>query len=354
MRIEPKDVLCQNLAVLTANYPKLAEKLNIAQDGEGATLVKTDSGDYTCVVDLPEGKKVFLHSRRNPQNEAVRLIDKFDFLATRVWILLGLGLGYHLFELIKRVDPLPQMLVIEKNIDVFKRSLTVFDWQGILKRKEIELFIGEEKEEIERRIREKYFSRMLEVGTQVIKHEPSVKLLPHYYLILSKYEMRRVDIGCGYNPKDGYIGVDKSSNVGADVVCDLEHEELPFKDSTIEEVYSYQCLEHIGNLTHALREIHRICKPGAKVHISTPYATDILHISNPHHVTNFTEHTFDFYTGKYGQESDYGIDFRFKVLDMGFYYHKEFENKPPEEQKWAREHLLNVVWKIDYNLEVVK
>lgn len=51
--------------------------------------------------------------------------------------------------------------------------------------------------------------------------------------------------------------------------------QLPFKTSSIDEIYSRYCLEHIDDQLAVIREMYRVSKPGAKVRLILP------HFSNP-------------------------------------------------------------------------
>lgn len=81
----------------------------------------------------------------------------------------------------------------------------------------------------------------------------------------------KVDIGCGTNKKKGYIGIDKYKTTGADIVVDVEHSNLPFKDNTVDNIRAYDFLEHIGNTEKVMSEIYRVLKPNACVNIEVPF-----------------------------------------------------------------------------------
>ncbi len=82
----------------------------------------------------------------------------------------------------------------------------------------------------------------------------------------------RLDIGCGSNKKNNFIGVDKLDVPGVDFVVDFDKGRLPFEDHTVSEVYSSHCLEHLRDPTHIFSEIGRVCKAGARIELWTPYA----------------------------------------------------------------------------------
>ena len=150
--------------------------------------------------------------------------------------------------------------------------------------------------------------------------------------------MTRIDIGCGFKKPDGFIGMDRYSMKGVDVIGDFNFP-LPFGDNVAELVYASHSLEHSLDLIGLMREIYRICKHGAQVCIVAPYGQQSLNLANPYHKQFFNEHTPWFWTSNpystveheeyihpqaenWGlSESDLsspGIDFR--CLKISFFY----------------------------------
>lgn len=78
----------------------------------------------------------------------------------------------------------------------------------------------------------------------------------------------KIDLGCGFYPKEGYIGIDNyhgsrsQQETGRipDIVCDLNVEPIPFGDNSVDEVHSCHFLEHV-DISRMLDEIFRVLKP---------------------------------------------------------------------------------------------
>jgi SAM-dependent methyltransferase len=83
---------------------------------------------------------------------------------------------------------------------------------------------------------------------------------------------RKLDIGCGSNKKPGFAGLDKLEVPGVDIVADFEQETLPLESDSVEEIYSYHCLEHLRDPTHLFSEMGRILQVGGKMELWVPYA----------------------------------------------------------------------------------
>jgi hypothetical protein len=88
----------------------------------------------------------------------------------------------------------------------------------------------------------------------------------------------------------GFVNVDKFGT--PDVQCDLEVFPWPWEDSSVDEVVMNHVLEHLGATTEnyfgIIKELYRICKPEALIHINVPDPRhdDFLH--DPTHVRAIT------------------------------------------------------------------
>jgi SAM-dependent methyltransferase len=58
-----------------------------------------------------------------------------------------------------------------------------------------------------------------------------------------------------------------------DSIQKIDLEDIPFPDETFDMAICNHMLEHVSNPAAALRELHRVLKPGARLVCQTPYAT---------------------------------------------------------------------------------
>ena len=80
----------------------------------------------------------------------------------------------------------------------------------------------------------------------------------------------RLHLGCGERRIAGWLNVDVA---GSDFDVDLGAGRLPFRDEAFEVVVSQQVIEHLemeSQLLPLLRELFRVCKPGAEIWLSCP------------------------------------------------------------------------------------
>ena len=92
-----------------------------------------------------------------------------------------------------------------------------------------------------------------------------------------------VDIGCGNGfflsqlGEDGYVSISGVEAVHYPApgkfpvtFADMCSERLPWHDASCDAVTAWEVFEHVENPRHAIREIHRILKPGGFLFISLP------------------------------------------------------------------------------------
>jgi hypothetical protein len=100
----------------------------------------------------------------------------------------------------------------------------------------------------------------------------------------------KLNLGCGTNKIDGYINVDRAH--GPDVVHDLESFPWPWPDSSVEEIRAHHILEHLGRTPEGfvgiMKEMYRVCAPGAKLDIVVPHPRHDDFMNDPTHVRPIT------------------------------------------------------------------
>lgn len=103
----------------------------------------------------------------------------------------------------------------------------------------------------------------------------------------------RLDLGCGRRKRPGFVGVDLVPGPEVDVVADLDGP-LPFDDSSAAEAHCRSTIEHLRDPIGFLNEIHRVLRPGGRLHIFVPHFSNPYFYSDPTH-----QHTFGLYSFSY-------------------------------------------------------
>lgn len=100
---------------------------------------------------------------------------------------------------------------------------------------------------------------------------------------LIKKSDKKLHLGCGARPLEGYINCDLHKVAGAtDMVFDLQ-EPWPFETNSIGGIFSAHTLEHLTDYEHFFKEAWRVLEDHAPLEIELPYGghsaalTDIAH-----------------------------------------------------------------------------
>lgn len=125
-------------------------------------------------------------------------------------------------------------------------------------------------------------------------------------------EKIKLNLGSGGKPLDTHVNVDVSPEApGVDIVHDLDEVPWPFESDSVDEIVMSQCLEHLQDRNGAMREIHRILKPGGIADITVPHFTWQLAFADPTHKHFFAYPTFFYYVNRGGY-----FDFKFSACDV--------------------------------------
>jgi SAM-dependent methyltransferase len=128
---------------------------------------------------------------------------------------------------------------------------------------------------------------------------------------------KKLNLGCGEDKKEGYVNLDWSPVVKADVVHDLNALPYPFEDNSFELIEAFHVIEHLDRPFPVMKELHRLLAPGG-----------ILHIKVPHFSRGFTHsehaHGFDvnfplYFNKKFATAGYYGTDFTLQSMRLRWF-----------------------------------
>jgi len=106
----------------------------------------------------------------------------------------------------------------------------------------------------------------------------------------------KLNIGCGNDYMEGWTNLD-SGECRCDISHDIENFPWPIQSNDVQEILMCHVLEHVSkkNFVNVVRELHRICSAGAKIHIRVPYAGSDNFWTDPTHKMPLTTRTFDYF-----------------------------------------------------------
>lgn len=190
----------------------------------------------------------------------------------------------------------------------------------------------------------------------------------------------RLNLACGNNKKEGYLGVDVSKDTKADIIVDLESYpwvieakkdqsenwvtkdnlqdyELSFAKNSIFEIHVSHYVEHVSNLKAFMEEIYRIMIPGGRITFYAPYYSSIRAMQDYTHKRFISETTFLYFDKKwleYNGLGHYSINCNFATLSTKFLFAKKWNTRSNDAKEWARQHFINVVDDIEVVLQTIK
>jgi hypothetical protein len=166
----------------------------------------------------------------------------------------------------------------------------------------------------------------------------------------------KLDLACGQNKLKGFVGVDVvKKGTKADIEHDLLVTPWPFKDNSVDELYTSHFIEHIPHGSSALNnpffdffnEAWRVLKKGGTFKIIAPYYTSIRATQDPTHQRFISEMTFAYLDKKWrcetNQLSHYPLvtDFRIEKVDHNIL--TEWNGRSSETMNFSAMHYWNVV-----------
>lgn len=105
----------------------------------------------------------------------------------------------------------------------------------------------------------------------------------------------RIDLGCGENKPEGYIGVDKRQLEGVDLVHDLDMG-LPFPDDYAQHIRANHFLEHVRDPVFIMNEIYRVLVPRGTLAFDYLSTEGKGAFADPTHVSYWNRLTLYFFT----------------------------------------------------------
>jgi predicted SAM-dependent methyltransferase len=123
----------------------------------------------------------------------------------------------------------------------------------------------------------------------------------------------RLNLGSGLRKKAGYVNIDNRPEMDPDLLCDVTLG-LPFEDSSVEEVFCQDFLEHIPRekAIAMITEIWRVLRPGGKFEHITPSTDGRGAFQDPHHVSYWNYNSWYYYTHP-AYRKLYGIQANFEI-----------------------------------------
>lgn len=125
---------------------------------------------------------------------------------------------------------------------------------------------------------------------------------------------KKLNLGCGEVKKEGYVNLDRQISVKPDIIHDLNIFPYPFLDSHFDLIEAFHILEHLDRPFLAMKELHRILKPGGRLIIKVPhFSRGFTHAEHAHGF----DITFPLYFNKnFTKSGFFGVEFRLEKMKL--------------------------------------
>ena len=113
--------------------------------------------------------------------------------------------------------------------------------------------------------------------------------------VADREEEVKLNVGCGFDRKEGYVHIDSDYRIGPDIVRDIERG-MPYGDNTVDEIFTSHTLEHINpdQIHYVMFEFWRILKNGAQLQVIVPIGKGLT--NSPEHKCFFDYRSTLFFT----------------------------------------------------------
>ena len=160
---EDNYVFLENMRQLWRHDAKLAQRIDELPLDASLRVEPSKKGARTASVETADGRTLYLHSRYDPEREAVDFCKGLETDDTACVILCGLGLGYHIKALVERFSEETAIFVSEPDPVTIKTALETTDLSKELASGRVEILTSLDKGSLHERIG--HYSTTLSLGT---------------------------------------------------------------------------------------------------------------------------------------------------------------------------------------------
>ncbi|MDK2871314.1 MAG: hypothetical protein PWQ16_666 [bacterium] len=135
-------LLSRNLQVLKHKDRSLFDRLKKVERAPYVSFISSKSGHVVARV-LGKDKRVYLlHSSYDPLSEAEDVASKVNWFGVSHVVVMGIGCGYQLLPILRRVPKNVRVYAVEPDIALFKAVFETIDWTEILSFQNLHLVVG--------------------------------------------------------------------------------------------------------------------------------------------------------------------------------------------------------------------
>ncbi len=166
--------LLANMAALWSTDPGLAAEIELCLDQPPYDVESTRAGAPTLALPAGADRRLYLHSRHQPLDEARRLIETADVEEKGMICVLGFGLGYHVELIFDRVGDDGLMLILEPDLRLLRTAFSHRDFSRLILSGRMIFLTRPDRASVLLKLTP--FQAMITVGVAFVTHAPSVQI----------------------------------------------------------------------------------------------------------------------------------------------------------------------------------
>ena len=168
------ELFLHNMRALWRWDPVLAMRVDAVRDDQRIPVERTRSGAWTGRMVAPDGQAVYLHSRYDPSAEAKRFAASVNVEDKFCFVISGLGLGYPVLALSKRIKGDAVILCSEPSLELIATALTCVDLTELIGSRRFILLTDDDKARLHERLGP--YNALIMLGAQFAHHPPSMRV----------------------------------------------------------------------------------------------------------------------------------------------------------------------------------
>ena len=209
------DIYRKNMQALKEYYPELAHRVEKATNFNSFQVVSTGAKSIPNLF-IKEGS-FYYYDSNDPKRDAITQTKALNLKNARIAMFLGIGLGYELLYYMQNeaaVQNTSYILVIEKDIEIFKLVLQAVNLVAVIKNPGICFMVGEDENAIYTKLwtyLQENNRFMFLKAIKPVYHPSSLKLNKDYYLKALKSlrdAAAQVLLHFGNDPYDSLLGIE--------------------------------------------------------------------------------------------------------------------------------------------------
>jgi len=165
-------IYARNMAALFRADMELAQQIDECPPDPGVSVEPARRGGATAsVISHQTGRRVYLHSRVDPQAEAERFTQAVELGGNFCFVLGGFGLGYHVRALARRLKGDAFLVVTEPNVALLRAAMETVDLSDLLTNGKCVILTRPDKGHVQTRLEP--HNTLMMMGTQFVTHPAS-------------------------------------------------------------------------------------------------------------------------------------------------------------------------------------